>query len=46
MPPASAGILSFFSEESFGLKLRPEIVIGLTIALIIGGILLLWFLSP
>lgn len=34
MPAASAGLLRFFEEETSGIKLRPEIVIILAIALI------------
>lgn len=34
MPAASAGLLRFFEEETAGIKLRPEIVIILAIALI------------
>ncbi|HID91111.1 TPA: preprotein translocase subunit Sec61beta [Candidatus Bathyarchaeota archaeon] len=45
-PMASAGILSFFSEESFGLKIRPEVVIALTAGLILSSVLILWLLAP
>ena len=34
MPAASAGLLRFFEEETAGIKLRPEIIIILAIALI------------
>ncbi len=34
MPAASAGLLRFFEEETSGIKLRPEIIIILAIALI------------
>ena len=34
MPAASAGLLRFFEEETSGIKLRPEIVSILAIALI------------
>ena len=39
MPAASAGLLRFFEEETEGIKLRPEIVVGLNIALILIAIL-------
>ena len=35
MPAASAGLLRFFEEETEGVKVRPEILVGLAIALII-----------
>jgi len=35
MPAVSAGLLRFFEEETEGIKLRPEIVVALTIALIV-----------
>jgi len=35
MPAASAGLLSFFEEETGGIKLRPEIVLFLAIGLIV-----------
>jgi preprotein translocase subunit Sec61beta len=34
MPASGAGLLRFFEEESKGVKVRPEIVIGLSAALI------------
>lgn len=34
MPAASAGLLRFFEEETSGIKLRPEIIIIMAIALI------------
>jgi preprotein translocase subunit Sec61beta len=39
MPAASAGLLRFFEEETEGIKVRPEILIGSAIALIIVCIL-------
>jgi len=39
MPAASAGLLRFFEEETEGVKVKPEILIGLAIALIIVCIL-------
>jgi len=35
MPAASAGLLRFFEEETEGIKVRPEILVGLAIALIV-----------
>jgi preprotein translocase subunit Sec61beta len=34
MPAASAGLLRFFEEETEGIKVRPEILVGFAIALI------------
>jgi len=40
MPAGSAGILSFYQEKTDSIvKIRPEIVIGLTITLILAVIL-------
>jgi len=39
MPAASAGLLRFFEEETPGVKVRPEIVAILTVALILSAIL-------
>jgi len=35
MPAASAGLLRFFEEETEGVKVRPELLVGLTAALIV-----------
>lgn len=35
MPAASAGLLRFFEEETEGVKVRPELLVVLSIALII-----------
>lgn len=35
MPAASAGLLRFFEEETEGVKVKPEILMGLSVALII-----------
>jgi len=35
MPAASAGLLRFFEEETEGIKVRPEILMGLAVALIV-----------
>jgi len=39
MPAASAGLLRFFEEETQGIKVRPELVVFLSVALIIAAIL-------
>lgn len=43
MPPTSAGLLRFFEEEVGGVKLKPMVIAGLTVATIVGSILLLIF---
>lgn len=40
MPMQSAGLLRFFEEETRGVKVRPEIVMILVVALIVFCILL------
>lgn len=35
MPAASAGLLRFFEEETEGVKVRPELLIGVAMALIV-----------
>jgi len=39
MPAQSAGLLRFFEEETEGLKVKPELLIFLTIAFIIVSVL-------
>ena len=39
MPAASAGLLRFFEEETQGIKIRPEIAVGLAVALILAAII-------
>jgi preprotein translocase subunit Sec61beta len=39
MPAASAGLLRFFEEETEGIKVRPEILVFASIALIVVCIL-------
>lgn len=39
MPAASAGLLRFFEEETQGLRIRPELVIILSVALILATVL-------
>ncbi len=34
MPAASAGLLRFFEEETYGIKLRPEVVILMAVGLV------------
>ena len=40
MPASSAGLLRFFEDETKGIKIRPEIVIGLSIVLILLSIII------
>lgn len=40
MPASSAGLLRFFEDETSGIKIRPEIVVGLSVALVIVSVLL------
>jgi preprotein translocase subunit Sec61beta len=40
MPAQSAGLLRFFEEETRGIKVRPELVVILAVALIIACIIL------
>ena len=35
MPAASAGLLRFFEEETEGVKIKPEMLVGLAVALIL-----------
>jgi preprotein translocase subunit Sec61beta len=35
MPAAGAGLLRFFEEDTPGIRVKPEMVVGLAIALII-----------
>jgi preprotein translocase subunit Sec61beta len=39
MPAASAGLLRFFEEETEGIKVRPEILVVLAVALIVVAVL-------
>lgn len=45
MPASSAGLLRFFEDETKGIKIRPEIVIGLSVVLIVFSIIIS-FLFP
>jgi preprotein translocase subunit Sec61beta len=40
MPASSAGLLRFFEDETQGIKIRPEIVVTLSVVLVIVSILL------
>jgi preprotein translocase subunit Sec61beta len=40
MPASSAGLLRFFEDEAHGVKVRPEIVIIVSIATIVISILI------
>ncbi len=35
MPATAAGLLRFYEEESFGVKIRPEVVVAAAVAVII-----------
>jgi len=39
MPAASAGLLRFFEEETEGIKIRPELLVAFSIALIVISVL-------
>jgi preprotein translocase subunit Sec61beta len=39
MPAASAGLLRFFEEETEGVKIRPELLMVLAVALIVVSVL-------
>ncbi|MCW3982597.1 MAG: preprotein translocase subunit Sec61beta [Candidatus Bathyarchaeota archaeon] len=39
MPAASAGLLRFFEEETEGIKVRPELLVGLAVALIVVSVI-------
>ena len=40
MPASSAGLLRFFEDETHGIKVRPEVVIILAIAVAVSSLLL------
>ena len=40
MPASSAGLLRFFEDETSGIKIRPEIVVALSVGLVIVSVLL------
>ena len=39
MPAASAGLLRFFEEETEGIKIRPELLVIFSVALIVVSVL-------
>jgi len=39
MPAASAGLLRFFEEETEGIKIRPELLVVVAVALIVVSVL-------
>jgi preprotein translocase subunit Sec61beta len=39
MPAASAGLLRFFEEETEGIKVRPELLMVLAVALVVVSVL-------
>jgi preprotein translocase subunit Sec61beta len=39
MPAASAGLLRFFEEETEGIKVRPELLMVLSVVLIVASVL-------
>jgi preprotein translocase subunit Sec61beta len=45
MPASSAGLLRFFEDETQGIKIRPEVVVGLSVVLVIVSILLRYVIS-
>jgi preprotein translocase subunit Sec61beta len=45
MPAASAGLLRFFEEETEGIKVRPELLVVLSVALIIVSVVAKVFLD-
>jgi len=46
MPAASAGLLRFFEEETPGIKLRPEVVMVMVVALIAASIFIFYTFKP
>jgi preprotein translocase subunit Sec61beta len=39
MPAASAGLLRFFEEETEGIKIRPELLVVISVSLIVVSVL-------
>ena len=39
MPASSAGLMRFFQDEAYGIKIRPEFVLGGAIMLVVSVIL-------
>ena len=46
MPAASAGLLRFFEEETPGVKVRPEVVVMMSIGLIAVSLFIFLALKP
>ena len=44
MPASSAGLIRFFQDEAYGIKIRPEFVLGGAITLVVSVILAHMFL--
>lgn len=42
LPASSAGLLRFFEDDTPGIRVRPEIAVGLGISLIVASIIMLW----
>ena len=40
MPASSAGLLRFFEDETQGIKIRPELVVAFSVAIVLVSILL------
>jgi len=43
MPAASAGLLRFFEEETEGVKIRPELLVVISVVLIVASVLANYF---
>ena len=46
MPAASAGLLRFFEEETEGIKIRPELLMIIAVALIVVSVIAVAFFAP
>jgi preprotein translocase subunit Sec61beta len=46
MPAASAGLLRFFEEETPGVKIRPEVVVMMSIGLVAVSLFMYMTLKP
>lgn len=45
LPASSAGLLRFFEDDTPGVRMNPEVIVGIGVALIVGSLLLLAFLK-
>jgi preprotein translocase subunit Sec61beta len=45
LPASSAGLLRFFEDDTPGVKMNPEVIVGIGVSLIVASILLLAFLK-